>query len=87
MFQSGFTEAQSHEVTGCFHSTPSSVLDVESKVQGMASLSKSIDIVSPSFDSFDMKGMAMVRVIGKGGIAEIQGPLITNSLGIVISWL
>lgn len=34
-----------------------------------------------------MKGMAMVRVTGKGGIAEIQGPLIANTLGIAISWL
>lgn len=48
MFQSGFTEAQGHEVTGCFHSTPSLVLAVENKVQGMASLAKGIDIVFPA---------------------------------------
>lgn len=34
-----------------------------------------------------MKGMARVRVIGKGGIAKTQEPLITNTLGIVTSWL
>lgn len=34
-----------------------------------------------------MKGMAMVRVTEKGGIAEIQGPVITNTLGIAIFWL